>query len=234
MDSYDQATATHYAAFRPPLHRYIVHDALGGQRFETGLDIGCGTGWSTVALASVCQRAIGVDSSPAMLAEAAHASGVEYRLGDACDLPVEPRMIDLVSLAGVLSYIDRSSLVAELRRVCRPAAAILIYDFRVELQPLLQRLSIDLAPSPPSYDHARNLSGDPGVETIHTATKRMSFASAPGEAAHIILSSGRRLKALAKRLDAQDPYERTKNLIEDLGDATELEASVWIALHRLR
>ncbi|WP_436716151.1 class I SAM-dependent methyltransferase [Roseiconus lacunae] len=49
---YTDAVASHYAAYRPPLHELILMRVISNQtRFCDGLDVGCGTGRSSGALA---------------------------------------------------------------------------------------------------------------------------------------------------------------------------------------
>ena len=64
LKEYDQITAFHYAAYRPLLHSKILNeyfDENGKQNI--GLDIGCGTGHSSVALAKYCHKVFGIDPS---------------------------------------------------------------------------------------------------------------------------------------------------------------------------
>src|SRR5690625_4484968 len=68
MERYDANAAAHYAAYRPPLHAMILGRVLtGNASFDIGLDIGCGTGYSAVALAKYCKFVYGIDPSPSML-----------------------------------------------------------------------------------------------------------------------------------------------------------------------
>jgi predicted TPR repeat methyltransferase len=70
MEIYDAYTAFHYNAFRPPLHGSILRQCLGQDSFSKVLDIGCGAGHSTVALAEFCQKAVGFDVSQSTLQQA--------------------------------------------------------------------------------------------------------------------------------------------------------------------
>lgn len=59
-EEYDEAIAYHYNAYRPPLHEVILSQVLGkDERFQNGLDIGCGTGYSAIALAKYCSQVYG-------------------------------------------------------------------------------------------------------------------------------------------------------------------------------
>ncbi len=67
-EEYNQAVAEHYAAFRPPLHQLILKKLLNpGERLQSGLDIGSGTGYSAIALSGYCDHVIGLDPSESMI-----------------------------------------------------------------------------------------------------------------------------------------------------------------------
>ena len=69
-DKYTETVAAHYAAYRPPLHPHILKRVLSNAgTFAVGLDIGCGTGRSSVALTPFCERVFAIDPSDSMLAE---------------------------------------------------------------------------------------------------------------------------------------------------------------------
>ena len=59
-EEYDEAIAYHYDAYRPPLAEVILSQVLGeDERFQDRLDIGCGTGYSAIALAKYCSQVYG-------------------------------------------------------------------------------------------------------------------------------------------------------------------------------
>ena len=64
---YTTDIATHYKSFRPPLHEILLKRSLKNQRFESALDIGCGTGNSTIALAKYCASVTGYDPNKSMI-----------------------------------------------------------------------------------------------------------------------------------------------------------------------
>ena len=66
-NDYDNITAYHYSFYRPALHLPILESCLEGKYFEKGLDIGCGTGHSSIALANFCNEIVGLDPSSDML-----------------------------------------------------------------------------------------------------------------------------------------------------------------------
>ena len=66
---YDKITAFHYASYRPPLHSKILKRCLVDRFYDSGLDIGCGTGQSSIALSDFCNRVVGIDSSSEMISK---------------------------------------------------------------------------------------------------------------------------------------------------------------------
>lgn len=70
-EKYDRAIATHYSAYRPPLHDIILeYVLLENEIFSVGLDVGCGTGYSAIALTKYCSQVHGIEPSSSMLQEA--------------------------------------------------------------------------------------------------------------------------------------------------------------------
>ncbi len=99
------------------------------------LEIGVGTGGLLLDLAQIGSNVIGVDHSPAMLAEArcrvAHAcvNGVELRLGEMAHLPLPDSTVDCVVANMVLHHAaDPKAVIAEIRRVLIVGGQLLIAD----------------------------------------------------------------------------------------------------------
>jgi ubiquinone/menaquinone biosynthesis C-methylase UbiE len=93
------------------------------------VDLGCGTGISTVAWAGLAQRTIGIDQNPEMLAAARPAPTVEYRraAADATGLPAA--CADVVSCAQSLHWMEPGPTLAEVARVLRPGGVFAAYDY---------------------------------------------------------------------------------------------------------
>ncbi len=122
--------AAAYAFDRPPVHQRILRSARLDRRAYRALDVGCGAGLSTAALASLAEHVIGLEAVPAMLAHrrtvAPHA---RFVLGAAERLPFAARSFDLVTAAGSLNYTDLPSALAEIARVLTPGGRFVLYDF---------------------------------------------------------------------------------------------------------
>lgn len=233
MHIYDEQIARHYAAYRPPLHQVIVDEVLGDRRFGNGSDVGCGTGYSTIALTDYCEQVIGVDQSQSMLDKATKHAKVEYRLGTGEELPIEDNSIDLVTFAGVLFYLDAEETVAELSRVCRDNALLFPYDFEVLLGELMQVFGLPADRDDSGYDHACNLSGNSGVSTLKQVSRTVKFDVSNQEAAHILLSDKSRHAPIADLYGESDPFDRVVEKLTDLQWSGELTAEIYFSLHQL-
>lgn len=86
------------------------------------LDLCCGQGNVSEALATAGHDVVGADFSPAMLALArARAPGIEFVEADAQDLPFEDSSFDaVVSNLGIVHIPDQPRALREVRRVLRP------------------------------------------------------------------------------------------------------------------
>ncbi|MBV8087225.1 MAG: methyltransferase domain-containing protein [Chloroflexi bacterium] len=95
------------------------------------LDVGCGTGLVTRALAATAPdgHVVGVDISEAMLLQAQQVvtPAVSLLQMDARDLYLQNEAFDLVTLCQVLSYlVDAPRVLAEIRRVLRPGGRLVV------------------------------------------------------------------------------------------------------------
>ena len=104
--------------------------------FRGMLDIGTGTGRMLELFASRYERALGVDTSPAMLTvaranlERAAIDHARVRLGDGTHPPVLRDSFDLVVIHQVLHFLDDPGLaIAESARALMPGGRLLIVDF---------------------------------------------------------------------------------------------------------
>ncbi len=188
---YSLDIARHYAAYRPPLHSLILERCLGpGEHFEQGLDIGSGTGQSTLALTRYCNQITGLEPSRAMLEIAIRHPQIEYRYFDGKKLPMPDQTADLVTFAGSLFYGKSQQLLDETLRVSREAATILIYDFEVLCDRLFLRLNIQPPADDNPYDHTTDFSGlnQKGLEKIFSVREETAFTSTPQQLGHLLLS----------------------------------------------
>jgi ubiquinone/menaquinone biosynthesis C-methylase UbiE len=110
--------------------------AIGEGPFLAALDLGTGTGRMLEILAGRANRAVGVDSSPAMLSvaranlERAGLKNAQVRHGDIYALPVERDAYDVVIIHQVLHYLDDPArAIREACRTLRPGGRLFVVDF---------------------------------------------------------------------------------------------------------
>jgi ubiquinone/menaquinone biosynthesis C-methylase UbiE len=124
---------------RDPFSRWLGKRQLEAlEALELGpgdllLDMGCGTGAGVRAAAGIVERAVGVDLSPKMLAEAreraAGLPGVEFVEGDSEDLPFGDGEFTAVLCTTSLHHYPRPEAAArELARVLAPGGRAVIGD----------------------------------------------------------------------------------------------------------
>jgi len=125
--------ASHFAKTRaypwPEVSEFVESVPRGA---GLGLDLGCGNGRHSSPLAAVTDRALGVDLSRGLLAEAVPAAGdeVSFLQADASAIPVTDGCVDVAAYVATLHHLpDRETRVAslrELRRVLAPGGRALV------------------------------------------------------------------------------------------------------------
>lgn len=97
------------------------------------VDLGCGTGrWLPRVLAAAAQKAIGVDQSAEMLAQAADKVALRGRLlqADCAALPLRDQCADLLICSFVLGYLpDLENFARQIARIARRGADLFISEF---------------------------------------------------------------------------------------------------------
>ena len=230
--TYNSAVSEHYASYRPPLHAMILHKLLGTNQFGTGLDVGCGTGQSSVPLTSYCDRVIAVDPSEEMLANAQSHPKVEYRLGDAESLSLPDTSVDLIAFAGSLFYTKTERLMVELRRVAMAKAMVVVYDFELLLYDHLRVLSLEVVEDSTFYDHAVSFAGEGAFDELIRKKEKVTLQLSNTELAHMVLSTSERYEALQRLLGVEDPFERVTERLSQKTRNAHLEAGVYYSAYR--
>jgi SAM-dependent methyltransferase len=128
------AVAASYDRLRPVDEKWwslfellVAEGDLQGRRT---LDVGCGTGTLTTALAERGGKVWGVDSSPAMLAQAGtKGSRARFKEGRAESLPFKDAWFERVVVRLALHLFDRPRALAEIARVLVPRGRMVIATF---------------------------------------------------------------------------------------------------------
>jgi SAM-dependent methyltransferase len=122
-----------YASARPFLHpeafervRALLGIAAPGSR---ALDVGCGTGMSSLALLALARAVVGVDASLPMLRHARRAPGLSYAASTAEALPFRTRSFDLVTACGSIDWVDRERFLPRAAELLRTGGFLVALDF---------------------------------------------------------------------------------------------------------
>ncbi|XP_076472850.1 putative methyltransferase DDB_G0268948 [Babylonia areolata] len=129
--------ADYYLKYRPTYSRDVFDTIVNfckekeSASFSLALDVGCGSGQSTLPLTKHFQKVIGIDVSDAQISKApTQISNVSFRVGPAEDLSfVDSGTVDLVTVAQALHWLDYQRLYEEAQRVLKPCGALVVYGY---------------------------------------------------------------------------------------------------------
>ncbi|HEX8720446.1 MAG TPA: class I SAM-dependent methyltransferase [Pyrinomonadaceae bacterium] len=124
--------AFRYSRARPYFHPHVIKRISRfierSQQLPCALDVGCGTGQSTIALLAIAERAIGIDSAPQMLAYAPPVSNVLWLQARAEALPIADSSIDVITVSLAYHWFHSSTFLSEAHRVLRNSGWLVIYS----------------------------------------------------------------------------------------------------------
>jgi ubiquinone/menaquinone biosynthesis C-methylase UbiE len=208
--SYDEDVVYH------PCNEELI-DLLNIQPSMKCLDLACGTGHATIALAQRVSKGKvrAVDFSSEMLevtrekAIRRYLENIEFSdrdvLEELKDLP--ERSFDLIFLGFALTHLEEQTILREMRRILRPDGKVgiltsslhsllqwqpIFFEWALKNQDLAQRYAVDQLPSlPPSGDILKERLIHAGFSSIHILEKhqRVEFPT-PLEATHYLIRNG--------------------------------------------
>lgn len=126
--------AEEYDASRPHCPPYALKAIQNylGRRPETVVDLGCGTGLSTIPWADYASRVIGVEPSGDMIAiarkKAEKISGVEFRRAYASKTGLPDGCADAVTCSQSFHWMEPWSTLREVDRILKPGGVFAAYD----------------------------------------------------------------------------------------------------------
>ena len=235
-NEYDEQTALHYAAFRPALHLPILNKCIENEKYKIGLDIGCGTGQSSVALANICKKVIGIDPSKEMLEKAIKNENIIYQYSDGRHLPFENNYFDIITFAGSLYYAKSQQLLDEVNRVVKDKGRVVVYDFEILLDDVLLKLKVNPVKSLENkYNHQENFSGlmleALKIEKISSGIMLINIA--PENLAHLLLSSKENYDLLEKRFGFENLFQKMEQQLFQINknENFSIKAKIFLAVY---
>lgn len=208
---YDQITAFHYASFRPSLHLPILKECLEeGVQHSFGLDVGCGTGQSSIALTHFCKKVKGVEPSKEMLGKSIQHPRIAYSAFNGQNFDFPDNFFHLITFAGSLYYGKSQQLLDEVIRVGKGTSRIIIYDFELSLDTVLQRLSLEPSFGQDShYDHEVNFNGlsQEHIELEKEFKGNLQLEISISNISHLLLSSKDNYNLLLESFGKNDLYQ---------------------------
>lgn len=104
------------------------------------LEIGCGAGAFSHALAARAERVLALDLSPEMIrvaqAREPRRANVEFQLADASIWPFPSERFDCITSIATLHHLDHRALLARMRDALRPGGVLLVLDLVSDDGPL--------------------------------------------------------------------------------------------------
>lgn len=127
-----QTAAERYARWRPYFHPLVIEQIKtylqSTEPVAQAVDVGCGTGQSTLALKAIAQAIIGVDLSPAMLAVAPQDPALRYIEAPAEAIPLPAGQTDLLTTSLAFHWFDQARFLAEAHRLLKAQGWLVIYN----------------------------------------------------------------------------------------------------------
>src|SRR5258706_3038615 len=119
-----KTVAERYAKYRPHFHPLVIkkiRNHLGSKKLvNLAVDVGCGTGQSTVALKKIANSVVGVDISTDMLRLAEEKPGIRYIQSAAEDLEIlDSNAFDLLTTSLAFHWFDQKRFFTEARRLLK-------------------------------------------------------------------------------------------------------------------
>ncbi|XP_069497393.1 uncharacterized protein [Ambystoma mexicanum] len=118
-----------YMICEPEVYRQFLSylEEKKGKPFELAVDVGCGTGQTTRALAPHFQKVVGIDISKSQIQEAervGYPQNVTYIIASAEQLPVEDGSVDLITATTAAHFFNIEEFLREVDRVLKPKGCL--------------------------------------------------------------------------------------------------------------
>lgn len=121
-----------YSTYRPhypqALYQYLSHISVG---HELAWDCATGTGQAARGLSPFFQAIIATEGSEAQLGQASGPQNINFRLATAEKSGLDPKTVDLITVAQALHWFDQDLFFEEARRVLKPQGIIAVWSYNL-------------------------------------------------------------------------------------------------------
>lgn len=123
-----------YDQYRPLPPQAILQQAVTYRQIKQPkliLDLGCGTGTSTLGWSRFAQKVIGLEPSEEMLAIAktkAGDSNVSFSQGFGHNIPLQDASVDIVACSQSFHWMEPQSTLKEINRVLKEGGVFVVFD----------------------------------------------------------------------------------------------------------
>lgn len=114
--------------FHPMVVSKVVNYLALKNPLELILDVGCGTGHSTIAFAAHAKKIVGVDCSPAMLAVALKGDNVRYEVLPAEKIDELGLMPDMITAGQSFHWFERRVFLGKCQQILKPGGTLIIFN----------------------------------------------------------------------------------------------------------
>uniref|UniRef100_A0ACB8EDA1 Uncharacterized protein n=1 Tax=Sphaerodactylus townsendi TaxID=933632 RepID=A0ACB8EDA1_9SAUR len=105
--------------------------------FQLAVDVGCGSGQSTLWMAKRFGKVVGTDISEAQIEEAkqaGHPANVSYLVSPAENLPFEDNSVDFIMAFAAVHWFDIPRFMKEVERVLKPSGCVALSTNCLDMQ----------------------------------------------------------------------------------------------------
>jgi ubiquinone/menaquinone biosynthesis C-methylase UbiE len=124
--------AKSYSLYRPYIHPQVIQIIKSTLQLkkpiENVLDVGCGTGQSSIALLEIAEKITGIDISEEMIANAQKHERVKYIQAPTEDIPLPDSAFDMITAGLSFHWFDRIKFLTEAHRLLRSNGWLIIYN----------------------------------------------------------------------------------------------------------
>ncbi len=169
----------------------MLLDAVKPLPTDRLLDVGCGSGRFAIQWAALVAHVVGVDLTPAMLAQAAKLqaeasiTNIEWQQADVTQLPFADGVFNVVSCSAMLHHVvSPARVLAEMRRVCAPGGRIIAKDMTPQREKSAAANAIEVLRDPShvyamTYTQLRELGSELGLTEITSCEYQSVFPLEP-------------------------------------------------------